>query len=606
MAEKITDFLIGIGLDPSDLEKGLNNVVGDVKSSLSSLVTGAVMPALAGLAGGELFTQMADEAAQIDRLGAALNMNVEDLSAWRSAAEMAGVEADEVGEIFADFNDWMVDASFNEGGAMYTDFISKGLLPAVTDANGELKKTDEYILEFADALKKMDPAQASGIARQIGVSDLKTATWLQQGGDAIRQQLEQARKIGTYTKEDTQAARQFQEATTMLGQSVKMMLLPAFRVIAPLIRDFIDLILLAREHMLLFVPAGAAIGVALGVQALGGINALKTGILDAIKVSRAFIFSPWGALIAAFIAIGALLDDFNTWLNGGESMFGDFYESIFGDTEQAKATLQGFYDSAVEIFHGLFEQIGIYVEMFAPHFQKLWESLKKLFSALGNIGGSGFDLLVTVLSALGEAIVFVVSKIGELTGLNEVFAELFNVDEDSPDQIIEYIQMIIDALANAVDFVANVFNGIAALLEWLTDAFNTAIDAIISVFTWLQDTISSIASTIMSIISAFGSFISGIFSGIEGVWHSLVGAISSGASTIIGWISNIFDQLSALAQNSMLGRIISTAGGFVSGLVGGGGVDNSSTVMNQYNYGSSADAAAASGWSSSQGANAYY
>ena len=189
MADTVGEFLIKLGLDADNIDKQLNNVIGNVRSGLTNLMTGVVAPALAGLASGELVQQFADDITQVDKLSKSLGMSVEQLSAWRTAAEMAGVEADEVGEIFADFNDWMVDAKFNEGGAMYTDFIEKGLLPAVTDANGEMKKTEDYILEFADALHKMDPAQASGIARQIGLSDLQTASWIQSGGDAIRRQV---------------------------------------------------------------------------------------------------------------------------------------------------------------------------------------------------------------------------------------------------------------------------------------------------------------------------------------------------------------------------------------------------------------------------------
>ena len=233
MADTVGEFLIKLGLDANGLDKQLNSVVGNVKNGLSNLMSGVVGPALAGLAGAGFVQSFADEITQVSSLSDALGVNIETLSAWRTAAEMAGVEADEVGEIFADFNDWMVDAKFNEGGAMYTDFISNGLLPAVTDANGEMKKTEDYILEFADALHNMDQAQASGIARQIGVSDLKTATWLQQGGDAIRRQLELAKEIGTFTEEDALAAKEYSMSVTVLTHSIKMGLLPIFRAIVP-------------------------------------------------------------------------------------------------------------------------------------------------------------------------------------------------------------------------------------------------------------------------------------------------------------------------------------------------------------------------------------
>ena len=104
MPTYVDEFLIGVGIDPSKVEKGINTVVDNVRSGLTSAITGVVVPALAGLASGELVQQFSQEIVQVDRLSKSLGMNIEQLSAWRTAAEQAGVEADEVGELFADMN----------------------------------------------------------------------------------------------------------------------------------------------------------------------------------------------------------------------------------------------------------------------------------------------------------------------------------------------------------------------------------------------------------------------------------------------------------------------------------------------------------------------
>ena len=53
---------------------------------------------------------------QVDRLSKSLGVNIEQLQAWQGAAQNAGVQADEIGEIFADLNDWMIDAAVNGSG----------------------------------------------------------------------------------------------------------------------------------------------------------------------------------------------------------------------------------------------------------------------------------------------------------------------------------------------------------------------------------------------------------------------------------------------------------------------------------------------------------
>ena len=93
MADKVIDrFFIALGLDTKDVEKGINNTVTTVKGGLKNLLVGAVMPALGALATGELVQQFTAEITQVDRLSKSLGMNIEQLQAWRGAAEMAGGE----------------------------------------------------------------------------------------------------------------------------------------------------------------------------------------------------------------------------------------------------------------------------------------------------------------------------------------------------------------------------------------------------------------------------------------------------------------------------------------------------------------------------------
>ena len=546
--ETIGEFLIKLGLDADNIDKQLNNVIGNVKSGLSNLMTGVVAPAFAGLVSGELVQQFADDITQVDKLSKSLGVSVEQLSAWRTAAEMAGVEADEVGEIFADFNDWMVDAKFNEGGAMYTDFIEKGLLPAVTDANGEMKKTEDYILEFADALHKMDPAQASGIARQIGLSDLKTASWIQSGGDAIRRQLELAKEIGTYTQEDAAAASEFTMSIKVLTHSIRMMLLPVFRALVPILTNVSKMFTEVSKHAVALIPILSGIGIAMGVRMAGGFLAIAKSIQKATLAARAFIFSPWGAVLMALLAIGLVLDDFLVWLDGGESAWGEYYESIFGDTENAKQVLQGFYDTVV----GVFTSIGGVVDELSPHFEKLWQALVKLFDTV--VGSAGFSMFT--------------------------------------DLLVDAIGLIIDVIASLIDFIASNAGVITDIISGIIDVITSIVDVVTFVVTTVNTLFTAMGATIQQI----GNVIMMIFNAITGAFNSFVSAVSAGASSIISWISSILSKLAELASNSIFGKIIGAVGGSVSALFSGGGAGNTDNSSNSYvvnNYGSAANSAAA-------------
>lgn len=608
MADTVGEFLIKLGLDADNIDKQLNNVIDNVRGGLSNLMTGVVAPALAGLASGELVQQFADDITQVDKLSKSLGMSVEQLSAWRTAAEMAGVEANEVGEIFADFNDWMVDAKFNEGGAMYTDFIQNGLLPAVTDANGEMKKTEDYILEFADALHKMDPAQASGIARQIGLSDLQTASWIQQGGDAIRRQLELAKEIGTYTQEDAQAASEFTMSIKILTHSVRMMLLPVFRALVPILTNVSKLFTEASKHATALIPVLSGIGIAVGVRMAGGFLAVAKSIKTAALAAKAFIFSPWGAVLMALLAIGLVLEDFLVWLDGGESAWGEYYEKIFGSTENAKKIISNFVDTVTNE-----------VEFLSNFIKEHWDFIKW---GAGLIAGSSiiiniFGAISKAIKAISETKAFqILSKsIVRLIGFLFRFRQTLTIVSVAMRllgasmgplglALTIIIPLVIEHWEELKEYFSNFANGISAISNQLGDIWNilgeivnSVCNSISEAITAAGDTINTIFTAVGNTITQIGNVIQMIFNAMANAFNTFVSAVSSGASTIIGWITNILNKLAELASNSLLGKIVGSIGGGVSALFSGnsgGNTDNSSNVYHQYNYGTAADMAAAS------------
>lgn len=543
MADTVGEFLIKLGLDANGLDKQLNSVVGNVKSGLSNLMSGVVGPALAGLAGAGFVQSFADEITQVSSLSDALGVNIETLSAWRTAAEMAGVEADEVGEIFADFNDWMVDAKFNEGGAMYTDFISNGLLPAVTDANGEMKKTEDYILEFADALHNMDQAQASGIVRQIGVSDLKTATWLQQGGDAIRRQLELAKEIGTFTEEDALAAKEYSMSVTVLTHSIKMGLLPIFRAIVPILtniaKGFREMVKQVEPYISsfgkklgdVFTQASSVVGSALKILAdniiaiaplLAGLGVMKLvsvfkNMAGAIKTAslaaKAFILSPWGIVLTSLVAIGFAIQDFMKWLNGGDSVLSGFFEALFGDTESAKQAIN-------DTFSGIQDAVSKVAENFStliPKFMELGKAVITLFSSI--ISSKGFELIVNVIVAV---IGFIVGAITGFIGF------LF----DNSDVIVSIIGGIADAFTFLIGVMTSIVNFISSLIT-----------SIVVIVTALGKSLSNLADMLATIFSAIGEALSPVIDVISGVIDSIISVISGGINSITDIFSSLFGDV---------------------------------------------------------------
>lgn len=653
MADTVGEFLIKLGLDANGIDKKINNVVSNIGNSLKNLATGVLAPALGALAGGEFLNSIAEEANEVERLSKSMNMSMEDASAWTAAMANMGVEAGDVRDMFRDFADWMVDIDANDSGPL-KDGIEQGLIPAVRDMNGEMKSAQDYVLEFADALKELDPQTAAGLANQIGLSDRDIASFIEQGGDAIRQQLGLAKEFGTYTKEDAAAAREFTASITTLTHSLKMAALPIFRAIAPILtniaKGFMELIKRVEpainqfgqilndvftqvlsvfsqgfeemeKHANAFIPLLGGIATMIGVRLVAAVKSLTLASLK-------FIFSPWGAVLTALAAIGIVFEDFVKWLNGGESQWGEYFESIFGDAETAKQTLSEFFDSVknevqyvakvirenwgaiatgggiiagASVLWNIFKGISAVIRVIAG--TKLFSLLGRgIVTAIGfllrfratlNLVGIGLRLLGASMGPIGLALTIIIPLI----------IENWDTLKDYFSQFVDFLSYVFNGIGQALGMVADIvtrdcqqmYSDAGEAFSALGDIISSVIDWIISAVMSLVDmimsgvnTITDLLNSLIEVVSSVGDFVIGIFNAMASAFNTFVSVVSSGASTIIGWISKILSKLAELASNSLLGKVIGSIGGGVSALFSGGGygnIDNSSTVIKVTNNG---------------------
>ncbi len=131
----IETFGIMIDVDGKNVDRELSSVVGNVKNKLSDLMLNVVTPVITGLALVSLYSSLLMRFCTLTGLVKTLGVNIEQLQAWQGAAEAAGVAADEVGELFADLNDWMIDSAVNDSGA-FERLHQARILPSVVDAQG--------------------------------------------------------------------------------------------------------------------------------------------------------------------------------------------------------------------------------------------------------------------------------------------------------------------------------------------------------------------------------------------------------------------------------------------------------------------------------------
>ena len=636
-SETVGEFLIKMGVDADGVDRKVNDVVNNIGNSINNFVTGVLAPAMAGLASLDFFKTMSDDIVQADRLSESLGMNIEKFSAWQNAAELAGVEAEEVASLFSDMNDWKLDFDLNDSGPL-KDFIDNGLISGVRDANGEMKKTEDYILEIADALAKIDKEQANGLLVQMGVSDLNMVAWLQQGGDAIREQLELMKKVGTYSEEDAKMATEFSMSIKLLSMGFKKSMLPLFHLLAPILtqiaKKFGDLsaeiqnfipkiedISSAGENVaqnvqqafsVLYNNIMACAPLLAGVGPMTSIDIFKnmaTAIKKASIVARAFILSPWGIVLTSLLAIGVAVQEFIKWLNGGDSVLSSFFERLFGDTENAKNILDNVYNGFMDIvskFEDNFSQL-------IPRFEELGQALLNLFNKI--VDSEGFSLFVDVIiSVIGFITTAIASFVNFLADNSNEIASIVDFIIGVFIGIVDVITYVVEAINSGITSAIEIFNTLGTVIEQIGNTIssifnalsvavmpfidvlnnlytvcNEVVNFITELVVYLVDTISGGISTIinllyslMDVVTSVGGFISGIFNSMASSFSSFVSSVISGASSVIGSIQGILNKLAELASNSLLGKILGSVGGSIYGALNNisSNIDNSTTTTN--------------------------
>lgn len=584
-ANVVAELAVALGLDASKLESGINTAVNNVRQSLASMLTQVVAPAVGAFASGELVQQMTESITKTDRLSKSLGMNIEQLSAWQGAAESAGVEAEEIGEIFADFNDWMLDAAVNDSGAM-NDFIKQGILPAVQDANGEMKNTEQYILEFSDALHNMDPAQASGLARQIGVSNIEMANFLQQGSGALREQIEEMKRYGVYTEEDAKKAKEFDRAQKALKRTLTMAVLPVYRLLATAAARLARFVQQNGYRIRILLPVltawatRAAFVAARSFLAAKGITTMRIAMMKLRKVAlaaKAFLLSPFGALLAILLIVGLVLDDFFGWLEGKKSQFGDFYEKLFGSKENAQAFVDNIKTAIWQITDAIASMSPMMLKV-AAGFAVFLGAVSILNQVLNVALFLGPILLKAFSLAIPIAVkFFTVLKLG-FTGIMMVFkgiqiglmAIVSGMSQFIP-LLINGVRMLFATLGpvgiafmiigTAIAYVLANWETFGPLimneLEYIGNLATAAGTAIAESFTAAAEWVSSCIDSIVQWVVGLGEHISATITEVNArwaeTWNSIkatamgvidaikggIGAISNTVTTIFNTVTNI-------------------------------------------------------------------
>lgn len=336
----IDELLVNLGFeyDPNDLEEfqsDLDDTIDLVKQLAAAFAAGTAV--LVGFV--TATTAASDEQGKLaDEVG----VTVDQLDALQFANRRAGGSAEGLASNLQQLSIRIGEAARGVGSGIE----AFGLLDvSVTKANGELKTTDEVLLEVADNFDKFSKAQQLEIADKLGLRD--SVRLLQQGAGGIQDLITEAEALGVTTARDAALSAEFQDSLTDIWQIVKQLSRTLTASLVPVMEDvanqFTEWWIANREIIEQNIPefiekaAEALEFLTFAAIAFISVNLINTfvslisllkGLTAATLAANAAAFL-LPTLIAAGIASLALLaEDAKVFFEGGESFLGNMIEKF--------------------------------------------------------------------------------------------------------------------------------------------------------------------------------------------------------------------------------------------------------------------------------------
>ena len=500
-------MVIALGLDPRGVKQGMNQAEGMIQSGLSkigNLVKNIAAPIAGAFAASELFSSYVNGATALDRLSKSLGMDIERLQEWQGAARSAGVEAEEVGNIFRDMNDYITDATRFDSGPLKEIAAQLGI--SLTDVNGAARNSEAVLLDLADAFQAVGSQEATGYGMQLSF-DPGMIALLQQGRGALEDLFREQRELGIYTKQDAEIAARFNRELGDLWQSMKAGSAVILRMIVPAMTKMIDWI----EQGVKFMREHETFVEAFFITLATAITAFALPALAKLAVATAT--NPFTLLIAGAAALALVLEDLYVWMNGGEAALGDLW-SMFGTPEEVKAGIEYLFELLQSLGKEALKLAGYIADVVAAWWPLI--ALGTAFAAMVKAFAIAESIFTTVRTAivgmrtamlalnaamLANPIAAAIAAMAAAIALSYVIIRNWDKIKETAVSAWNAVASVVgakwqeikDGAAALWESIKGIFNG---AVEWFSNLFSAVVDAIVSKFTAAFDKVKSVWSGI--------------------------------------------------------------------------------------------------------------
>lgn len=193
---KVGGFVAGMNQAERASDDWRRQVEKNVKSAGKAMAgAGAAVAAAAvgiGAAALSMTRSVSDSVMETDRWAKSLGISTTELQKWQFAASKAGVEGDNIADIFKDLNDKIGDAVLNKSGEAAQALDTLGL----SAKKLQNVSPDKQLLAISSAMKGMNTAQKTTIYEALGNDLSKLIPLLDNGAQGFQKLAKQATDSG--------------------------------------------------------------------------------------------------------------------------------------------------------------------------------------------------------------------------------------------------------------------------------------------------------------------------------------------------------------------------------------------------------------------------
>ena len=372
----LKEFVVSFSAKVTPLMEGLKKATGgfsDLANNISK-VAGLIGTALSGAVAINAAAKMGEELQNFaDLTGIAAN-ETKDLG---NILEKFGGSASDAMSDLKTLNQAFYDASKGEGALVEaTEKYGK----VMSNQGGRLQNTRQAMSELADKMSKMNKQSALALGQKLGLSEA-TIRLLMQGKKGVDNLYKSQSSLGNITNQEIQSGKEFSNMlkdVKFFFEKISMVLLnalmPIMRKVHSIFTQFIKM--MNRNGWQIVKILGVVAGILVGIKV--------TMIAISFAVSKISI--PLLVIVTIITIIVLLVDDFMTFLAGGDSIIGELIKN--------NETLNGVVEKLRDMWNWICDKVKMVVDYFKElTLDKLIDDLKSVGSYIGKwIGGKfGFS-----------------------------------------------------------------------------------------------------------------------------------------------------------------------------------------------------------------------